>query len=98
MPTYAVKLLAAGLVVWLAWAALTVSQSEATQGVWFLALQEILFWTGVLLLGATLLAHVLARHAAWAAEQALPREPDDAGSGSWAPHATPGDARPTSRP
>jgi hypothetical protein len=51
MPTYAVKLLAAGLVAWLGWAALTVSQSDTTQGLWFFALQEILFWSGVLLLG-----------------------------------------------
>ena len=94
MPTYAVKLLAAGLTVWLAWAALTVSQSEATQGVWFLALQELLFWTGVLLLGATLLAHVLAKHAAWTADQALPAEPDDPKAGSWAPHEPPRDTRP----
>jgi hypothetical protein len=93
MPTYAVKLLAAGLVVWLAWAALSVSQSEATQGVWFLALQEILFWSGVLLLGATLLAHVLAKHTAWVAEQARGPEPDDAQAGSWAPHEAPRDPR-----
>lgn len=86
MPTYAVKLLAAGLVAWLGWAALTVSQSDTTQGLWFFALQEILFWSGVLLLGATLLALVLARHVAWVAEQALPGEPDDAQAGSWAPH------------
>ncbi len=93
MPTYAVKLLAAGLTVWLAWAAITVLQSEATQGVWFLALQELLFWTGVLLLGATLLAHVLAKHAGWVAEQALAPEADDPQAGSWAPHEPPRDAR-----
>ena len=93
MPTYAVKLLAAGLTVWLAWAALTVSQSEATQGVWFLALQEVLFWAGVLLLGATLLAHVLAKHAAWLAEQSVAPEPEDAGAGSWTPHDGPGEPR-----
>ncbi len=94
MPTYAVKLLAAGLTVWLAWAAITVSQSEATQGVWFLALQELLFWSGVLLLGATLLAHVLAKHATWVAEQSLAPERDDPQAGSWAPHEPPRDVRP----
>ena len=93
MPTYAVKLLAAGLTVWLAWAALSVSQSEATQGVWYLALQEILFWTGVLLLGSTLLAHVLAKHAAWIADQSAAPEPDDPKAGSWAPHEPPREPR-----
>ena len=86
MPTYAVKLLAAGLTAWLGWAALTVTQTDTTQGLWFFALQETLFWSGVLLLGATLLAYVLARHAAWTADQALGALPDDERAGSWAPH------------
>ena len=93
MPTYAVKLLAAGLTAWLAWAALTMTQTDTTQGLWFFALQEVLFWSGVLLLGATLLAHVLARHAAWAAEVASPGEADDAQAGSWAPHDGPPEQR-----
>ncbi|MBW3618536.1 MAG: hypothetical protein KY446_12500 [Proteobacteria bacterium] len=86
MPTYAVKLLAAGLTAWLGWAALTITQTDSTQGLWFFALQETLFWSGVLLLGATLLAHVLAKHAAWSADQALRPEPEDQGVESWAPH------------
>jgi hypothetical protein len=86
MPTYAVKLLAAGLTAWLGWAALTVTQTDTTQGLWFFALQETLFWSGVLLLGATLLAHVLARHAAWTAEQAVRPEPEPQGVESWSPH------------
>jgi hypothetical protein len=86
MPTYAVKLLAAGLTAWVGWAALTVGQDATNQGLWFFALQEILFWSGVLLLGATLLAHVLARHAGWVGDQALPPEPADARDESWAPH------------
>jgi hypothetical protein len=86
MPTYAVKLLAAGLTAWLGWAALTVTQTDTTQGLWFFALQETLFWSGVLLLGATLLAHVLAKHAAWTAEQAIGPEPEAEGAESWAPH------------
>jgi hypothetical protein len=86
MPTYAVKLLAAGLTAWVGWAALTVTQGDTTQGLWFFALQEMLFWAGVLLLGATLLAHVLARHAGWLGEQRLPPLPEDAHDESWAPH------------
>lgn len=86
MPPYAVRLLAAGLAVWLVWAGLNVSQGVEGQGVWFFALLELLFWAGVLLLGASLLGFVLARHEAWRRDLVAPRDlrPEaEERSGSW---------------
>ena len=88
MPTYAVKLLAAGLLAWIGFAALAVTQSEVSHGVWLLTLQEMLFWAGILLLGSTLLAYVLGKHAAELGEQRLPPEPVDEHDESWAPHGS----------